>query len=265
MLKQRIITALLLAPIVLCIIIFGGVKWLLLLTAVIQLAAIYEWLRISLINKPQSLFLSAIITAITAYYCWLYQLPQELLTGGFILIWLPALLWLKQNRKGHQKQQQASLGKATLGILAISLFAISFNTIGKLQAGNWWALALLLSIWVADVGAYFSGKQFGKHKLAGKISPGKTVEGVIGAQLTVFIYALIVSNYLAIIHWQAALLFISVTLFSIIGDLAASLGKRQANIKDSSNLLPGHGGFIDRFDSLIAATPLFLILLTLIL
>lgn len=262
MLKQRIITALLLAPAVLCIIIFGGTKWLLLLTTIIQLAAVYEWLRISLLAKPQSLLLSISFTSATAYYSWNHSLPEALLMLGFILIWLPTLLWLNRNRQGHQKQQRPSPSKAILGTLAITLFAISLNATGKLESGNWWVLALFLSIWVADVGAYFSGKQFGKHKLAAKISPGKTIEGVIGAQITVLTYALIISHYLPIVWWQAMLLFIPVTLFSIIGDLAASLGKRQANIKDSSNLLPGHGGFIDRFDSLIAATPLFLILFT---
>ncbi|VAW47930.1 Phosphatidate cytidylyltransferase, partial [hydrothermal vent metagenome] len=122
-------------------------------------------------------------------------------------------------------------------------------------------LVLFLLIWVADIGAYISGKTMGKHKLAINISPGKTWEGVIGAQILVAVYAIVISQFMDLTWQKALLIMIPVALFSVVGDLAASLGKRQASVKDSSNLLPGHGGFIDRFDSLIAAAPLYFLLL----
>ena len=265
MLKQRIITALLLAPVVLAIVILGDKKWFMALTAVIQSASAYEWLKMHRMPAFMSIVLSAMVTAGTCYFAHLMMVTagfaQSYLIISYCLVWLLALLWLWQFKLGRENTLFQLVLKALIGLEAISLFAIAFLLIRVEAQGHWWALVLLLTIWVADVGAYFSGKTFGKHKLAINISPGKTWEGVIGAQFFVAMFALVVSQYLPI-PWQTAIwVFPLVALFSVVGDLAASLGKRQSGVKDSSNLLPGHGGFIDRFDSLIAAAPLYLMLL----
>ena len=118
-------------------------------------------------------------------------------------------------------------------------------------------LFVLIIVWVADIGAYFAGKRFGKVKLAPKISPGKTWEGVFGGLLAVAVLALVRAHWLEI---EIAVLLpfcLAVAIISIIGDLTVSMFKRNAGVKDSGRLFPGHGGVLDRIDSVTAAAPLF--------
>ncbi len=262
MLKQRIITAVLLAPILLTIVIYGNLTWFLILVSVIQAAATYEWLRINQVKTSLALINGIAITALTVY-SYFYFTPQLVWWMVlYIVVWSLAMIWLVKHQWGYENSTQQLLIKGLLGVVAVMLFAISMVKLYTLEHGNWWTLSLFLLIWVADIGAYVSGKTMGKHKLAINISPGKTWEGVIGAQILVAIYAVVISQYMDISLTKALLMMIPIALFSVVGDLVASLGKRQAKVKDSSNLLPGHGGFIDRFDSLIAAAPLYYILLS---
>ncbi|MBY0445472.1 MAG: phosphatidate cytidylyltransferase, partial [Burkholderiales bacterium] len=127
-------------------------------------------------------------------------------------------------------------------------------------AGPWALLSVLAIAWVADSAAYFSGKAFGKHKLAPQISPGKSWEGVVGGSLGVLIYVYLLpkslftqGELLPLPYWLV--IAIVLTAVSVMGDLLESLFKRQAGIKDSSQLLPGHGGVLDRVDSLLAILP----------
>ena len=126
-------------------------------------------------------------------------------------------------------------------------------------------LAAMATVWIADTAAYFTGRAFGRHKLAPAISPGKTWEGVYGALAAVAVYALalwpvagragaqIDAGAGALVGWIAAAL--ALAALSVIGDLFESLLKRQAGVKDSGNILPGHGGVLDRIDALLAAMP----------
>ncbi len=128
-------------------------------------------------------------------------------------------------------------------------------------------LGIFILTWTSDTFAYLVGRKFGKHKLFERISPKKTIEGSIGGLLFTLIAALILSNYfmpsLPAKHWFTIALIVSV--FGSLGDLIESMFKRQANIKDSSNLIPGHGGFLDRLDSIIFAAPFIFIYLILFL
>ncbi|WP_334106850.1 phosphatidate cytidylyltransferase [Methylobacillus sp.] len=119
----------------------------------------------------------------------------------------------------------------------------------------WVLLAVMLVVWIADSAAYFAGKRFGKHKLAVNISPGKTWEGVAGALVVVGLYGL---GLCFIFNLNLVLVagFWILTIFSVMGDLLESLIKRQAGVKDSGNLLPGHGGILDRVDGLTSSLPL---------
>jgi phosphatidate cytidylyltransferase len=125
----------------------------------------------------------------------------------------------------------------------------------------WLLLAAMALVWIADIAAYFCGRAFGRNKLAPSISPGKTREGAFGALLAVLVYGFV----LALKQWPdasaerlagVAVVLLLLTVLSIVGDLFESLLKRQAGIKDSSNLLPGHGGVLDRIDSLTSTLPL---------
>jgi len=123
------------------------------------------------------------------------------------------------------------------------------------SAGAALLLGIMAAVWIADSAAYFAGKRFGKHKLAVKISPGKTWEGVVGAWIAVSIYGAVLCVSLHINYWLIVLLW-GVTVLSIMGDLLESLVKRHANIKDSGSILPGHGGMLDRIDGLTSSLPL---------
>jgi phosphatidate cytidylyltransferase len=134
-------------------------------------------------------------------------------------------------------------------------------------------LSLLLVVWLADIGAYFAGKALGRHKLAPSISPGKTWEGAIGGWVAVIVigalaaatgfYAPTVFTALvAHLGWVRAFIALTVlVVFSVVGDLFESLLKRQAGVKDSSGLLPGHGGVLDRIDALLPVLPIALLML----
>jgi phosphatidate cytidylyltransferase len=130
----------------------------------------------------------------------------------------------------------------------------------RFDFGSKYLLLVLGLVWAADIGAFFVGKYFGKHKLASKISPGKTIEGVVGGIVAAAVVAIFagITVHLHVLAWVLWLLLVIVTvLWSIIGDLFESMLKRMADVKDSGTLLPGHGGFYDRIDSMTAAVPIF--------
>ena len=118
-------------------------------------------------------------------------------------------------------------------------------------------LVFLSIVWVMDIGAYFIGKSFGRIKLARLISPNKTWEGLFGGVLGVTLLSIILSNYLPIDSFVFVSFAIAIGLISVVGDLTFSMLKRNANIKDSGNILPGHGGILDRIDSILSSAPLF--------
>lgn len=129
---------------------------------------------------------------------------------------------------------------------------------------NWLIVAVMVLVWAADIGAFFFGRAFGKHKLAPKVSPGKSWEGLFGGLL---VSLLITAGVGLFRGWSMSELSLAlvgstlVVLVSVVGDLAESMFKRQSGLKDSSHLLPGHGGVLDRIDSLTAAIPLFVVIL----
>jgi phosphatidate cytidylyltransferase len=129
------------------------------------------------------------------------------------------------------------------------------------EFGPGYVLFLFLLIWVADIGAYFAGRRWGRRKLALAISPGKTWEGAVGAGAAALAFALAGAAALGLgSRWPGFVAICMVTVgFSIAGDLFESMMKRQRGLKDSGSLLPGHGGVLDRVDSLTAAAPVFLL------
>lgn len=265
MLKQRIITALILAPLFLLTVIYGKNYGFATLILVITAAAIFEWLRINRLPMALLVINAFMLTVLTAYMMRYIGLADDYILPLCLgLIWLPALLWLRCYRWGYQHTGLQVMVKSLLGVAAIMLFALSMYQLHQHADGILRILSLVFLVWIADIGAYIAGKNFGKHKLAINISPGKTWEGVFGAQIAVMIYAAIIAQFMDVSAFWVVPIMMLVALFSVLGDLSASLGKRQAEMKDSSQLLPGHGGVLDRFDSMIVAAPTYLVLLQLL-
>ena len=154
------------------------------------------------------------------------------------------------------------VNKYVMALLGLLLMAsIWLGLICAKGADPWLLLCLLATIWIADSAAYFAGKNFGKHKLASSISPGKTWEGALGALIAVTIFGVVL--YIGFDVKTLAIfpaLWIIASL-GVIGDLFESMLKRQANIKDSGNLLPGHGGILDRIDGIIPSLPIAILMI----
>lgn len=266
MLKQRLITAAILLPLVLGLVLFASEPLFALVTALVALLGGQEWARLGGIESRRwrSLYL-LLLACVLAVLQWLR--PQTGLfwvhaaAGGW---WLLGFLWLIRWRKAVMGRTQGlSLPGLTLGLLVLSSFWAAMVELRTLsEHGPKLVLALLLLIWVADSLAYFAGRRFGRHKLAPGISPGKTLEGVYGALIGLALCGVGLHFWgllPALPLWQLVLLSLVTGLFSIVGDLFESLLKRRRGLKDSGYLLPGHGGVLDRIDSLLAAAPIFVL------
>ncbi|WP_111891488.1 phosphatidate cytidylyltransferase [Acinetobacter sp. MB5] len=173
-----------------------------------------------------------------------------------ILIWLTSTYWVK-NFPEYDGWYNKSLNLVGLILISAAVSAI----FSVWERSPWWLMYLFLLVWGADSGAYFVGRKLGKRKMAPNVSPNKSVEGLIGGLITSGIIVVIVqSQYLHLTLLQH-LLFLILSIFTVLGsvqgDLFESMIKRRAGVKDSGRILPGHGGVLDRIDSLLAAAPIF--------
>jgi phosphatidate cytidylyltransferase len=167
-----------------------------------------------------------------------------------LIWWLFSLAWIALWRAEFSRPVKILCGVLTLLPSLAAVVAIR-------SYSPWYLVMLLLVTSAADIGAYFTGRAFGRHKLAPQVSPSKTWEGVWGGIALVTLVAVVALRWLPVATGPFILLCICVALLSVVGDLSESLFKRQAGIKDSGTLFPGHGGVLDRVDSITAATPLF--------
>lgn len=264
MLKQRIITAVILIPLVILSLLYASVQGFTIGLAVVLLIATFEWNNfVGYKNKVSGWVFSLIVTASFLYleFAANLQLIQYVIYLSLIwwLITLP-LLFTFPFKPSHLLQQKTI--KVIIGFVVLLSTFLALNLLrNSTEFGSDYVLYLLIIIWIADSGAYFAGRAWGKHKLIPNVSPGKSWEGVAGAIVATFIAALVALDLLNITSAQS-LLFIVITLvtvaYSIIGDLSESMFKRMANIKDSGHILPGHGGILDRIDSLMSGLPVFL-------
>jgi phosphatidate cytidylyltransferase len=229
------------------------------ITLAATLVAIWEWSNLIKLTTRQMLLnltsalsvgLMILFASSTGLSIYMDDLAFSLLCVSAIF-WIGlAPVWLISRKKINNKLIMALLG---LFLLLATWVALK----GLQNISPWLLLGVLATVWLADSAAYFAGKKFGRHKLAPEISPGKTWEGVAGAMLAATLYGLLLCYYLHISRWLIVGLWLIVVL-SIMGDLFESLLKRQAGKKDSSHLLPGHGGVLDRIDGLISTLPLAL-------
>lgn len=263
MLKQRIITALLLLPIALGgFFLLEGLQFALFIGAVITLGA-WEWARLAGLDGQLQRCLFAVLVALLCAGLLLTPWLAWPLLGLAVVWWLVAtLLVLSYPQSSHLWASRPV--RLLIGLVVLLPAWQGLVILKQLPQGNGLILAVMVLVWAADIGAYFSGRAFGRRKLAPQVSPGKSWEGVFGGMLLCLLLTIALGYYQQWPFGQlsgALLGTVVLVLVSVVGDLNESMFKRQAGVKDSSNLLPGHGGILDRIDSLTAAIPLFAVLL----
>ncbi|NND82465.1 MAG: phosphatidate cytidylyltransferase [Gammaproteobacteria bacterium] len=256
MLKQRVITALILVAFVLAALLNDNPLYWQMLINLVVVVAFWEWLRFCDLNTW-----SAMLPGFALFIAVLWLTQQGYIASPVIIIGA-CLLWvvlLTFTLTARMQVLHHPLVKATAGILTLSAAGWLVISLHALPNGVGWILCYLVAVFGADIGAYFVGRRFGKTKLAPQISPGKTVEGMLGGLALVLL--IFIPLFFSEFEPQAAgLLLLTIVVTAVVsvgGDLFESTLKRHAGMKDSSQILPGHGGVLDRIDSLIAAIPFF--------
>lgn len=279
MLKQRIITALILAPAAISAIFYLPINYFaILLMAIIGIGS-WEWARfMGLVDTVQRLGYVVVTSAIIAALWFLLPVDETWLVITGVqheitsILWLSVLWWLfaaflmflypkSSSFWANNKFIIAIFGWLTLvpTWLAFMVLRTNNHLLDEFQ-GAQLLMYLFMLVWSADVGAYFVGKSLGKRKLMPNVSPGKTIEGFLGGVVCASILTVIVGFSL---QWSsdkfmtALMVTLLITSISVLGDLTESMFKRQAGVKDSGTILPGHGGILDRIDSLTATAPVF--------
>lgn len=269
MTRTRVLTALAMAPFAIGAILFLPTPWLVALAAVLFLIGLWEWFKLAEVDD--TLARAVLLVANLGLMVALVWASRTTSGGTLVLLqiavvvgvvwWLLACLWLKHYAfaSDHDTHARAiKLAAATLAVLpawcALALLHASEPN------GHRWLLVALSIVWAGDTGAYFVGRSMGRHKLAPRISPNKTTEGLIGGMFCALVAAVAFSLYAGATREQLlpiALVALATFLFSVVGDLFESLLKRHVGVKDSGDLLPGHGGILDRIDAVLAALPVF--------
>lgn len=261
MLKLRVLSALVLVPLVL----WGLFAWpqpvfAAFLGAFIVVGA-WEWTVLSGIRALPARLLYVVLIAFAGVAVLLTPALLQPLLIAATAFWLLAFIEQVSGRALDAGVLASFPGKLVGGFLVLLPAWLVPLVLRELPDGKWLTLVLMLYVWGADTGAYFAGHRFGRHKLAPRVSPGKTWEGVAGGLVTVLVVALLAGIYrfgfgpVALALWVALSLFTG--LVSVLGDLFESRLKRIAGVKDSGTLIPGHGGVLDRIDAFTAAAPVF--------
>lgn len=274
MLKQRILTAIAMILILLPALLHPDIRLLALLSLILIGAAAWEWARLNGSKPTISLLFGGGVAAFCLFFLllnlqiflssgfWLFISSAWVLLGGYLL-------------KGGQSKWQRTNQYLRVIIGPVILISAWLGLYESKLMGTAYLLSVLLLVWVADIAAYFAGRQWGRHKLAPNISPGKSWEGLVGGIVGVFLLALSwlglddifpamqggIFERLKLHGWFLFFLnILFLTLMSVVGDLIESLIKRAAGAKDSSQLLPGHGGVLDRLDAILPVLPLAIML-----
>ena len=275
MTKSRLLAALIMAPIAILGVLFVPTPILAALSAVVFLAALWEWLKLAEVDDTLArATLLLCNAAVMAALVWGSRSAQG---GSFALLqlvvligvawWLLAMLWMKHYHFAADHDSHARAFKLLAGTLAVIPAWCALGLIHASQPnGHQWLLLALFLVWAADSGAYFAGRHLGgklfKRRLAPRISPNKTIEGLLGGLLLALVVAIVGALLIGAAPAQLPAITavaLATVLFSVVGDLFESLLKRHAVAKDSGNVIPGHGGVLDRIDGVLAALPVFVL------
>lgn len=250
--KQRVITAAIGIPLLLGLIYLGNIPFLLLVAALMA-GGTYELYRMMYQGKEVPFLLIAVLISealmlLGVYFGWANWASVGLM-AAFLLIFIYAIVQFP-------KVTFQDMANNFLIVLYIGWTLAHLIAIEQLMNGRTLLFYLFFAIWSSDTGAYFAGRSLGRHKLAPHVSPNKTIEGAIGGILTTVVVLLLVNVYFGLCAAEA-IVILAVVLSAVgqMGDLVESMFKRFAKVKDSGNIFPGHGGVLDRFDSLIMTAP----------
>ena len=268
MLKQRILTAIPLAAFVVWGMLTQPENIIFYALLVLILISGWEWARLSGIKNKALRGAYALLVSVCSYFVqqFIYSEPQwlNIILSFTVLAWVVATYHMFS--KGPQAANDSfSIIKLFIGFVVLIPPVLALLIIRA--EGVWWLFYCLSIVWIADIGAYFSGKRFGKNKLAPRLSPGKTKEGMYGAVFATAIYSFIFGLIFELKAIELLMLLIIASLatfISVAGDLFLSLLKREKGLKDTGNILPGHGGILDRVDSILSAAPFLALFLSLV-
>lgn len=269
MLRLRVITALVMAGGFLAAIIFLPLPWLALVFGVVVVLGGWEWSRLagweSTISRALYLLVLALCMGALYIYCDLGGAPTreqvQPLLGLACLWWSFSLLWVKGFPASAALWNSVAV-RSLMGLLILALAWLAAVFILSLRWGQVLMVVMVMVVAAADIGAYFAGKAWGRHQLAAAVSPKKTWEGFWGGMVACVLLALLLwyqlpAQFEHIQAGSAVAVALTTALVSVLGDLTVSMVKRESGVKDSGSLLPGHGGVLDRLDSLCGAAPVF--------
>jgi phosphatidate cytidylyltransferase len=255
MLRQRVITALVLAPLVLLVIFAVPDTLTMAVLALLVLAGAWEWSAFPGFTQHSARWGYVVVIAAALAAVWRFGPDRgelDTLIYAALVWWLFAAAWIAG--------APGRVNCATAMIAGVLVLVPVWLALVRLHGhGPQLLLFLLLLVVAADIGAYFAGRRFGRRKLAPNVSPGKTWEGVFGGLIAAALMAGIGVWWFHVHALPFIALCMVVVVASIVGDLTESMFKRHAGLKDSGNILPGHGGVLDRVDSITAAAPVFLV------
>ncbi|MEI5639004.1 MULTISPECIES: phosphatidate cytidylyltransferase [unclassified Pseudoalteromonas] len=278
MLKQRILTSAVLAPLALLLVFYTPLGMFSTIAALIVLLGAWEWSALAgLARTRQRVGFVAVMAVLIALLNshWpieaLWQQGKLVADANYVFTlafawWLVATVLVFKYPRAARAWNEGIMMRSIAGVLTLVPLWLALNVMRSAgyhegeHIGSVLIMVVLGIVWSADIGAYFAGKNLGKHKLMPNVSPNKTIEGLVGGLVTAVVFV-VAFCYFADIESNKWFMYgamtVVIALFSAVGDLLESMFKREVGLKDSGRCLPGHGGILDRIDSLTAAAPIF--------
>lgn len=266
MTRVRVLAAIVMAPLAIAAVLLLPTPWMVAVAALVFLAALWEWFDLA--EVEDTLARSALLAAhLLLMVALVWATPAgsdhslvlfKLVVVAGVVWWLLSMLWLRHYDFASDHDTHARVFKLAAATLAVIPAWCALALLHR--DGPAWLLLALAMVWATDTGAYFAGRAFGRHKLAPRISPNKTVEGLAGGLASGVAVVVLGAWWLGVAPAElplVALVALVAAAFSVVGDLFESLLKRHVGAKDSGVLIPGHGGLLDRLDSVLAALPVF--------
>lgn len=265
MLLMRVLTAAILAPLFLAGIFFLPADGFALFIGAFLLLSGWEWGGLCGFRRAGRVVLSLLLALAAGVIWWAEGELMAAAVGS--AFWVLALVAVASYPGARARWQQPAV-RIMAGVLMLLPAWAGLTLLQARDGGPWLVLWTMVIVWAADIGAYFAGHALGRHKLAPSVSPGKTVEGMVGGALAALLLSVVIAGAAGFGGASALAVVVLVSLLviaaSVVGDLMESLVKRVAGVKDSGTMLPGHGGVLDRIDAVLAAAPVAALLLTLL-